>query len=681
MSNMSDQTDKRTRLIVGEVGVDTETGIVGKGHSYDNGKTFTVDDTIYGRIYHADDHGKIWQGIQDQVAKVVAPAKSAADSAQRVAIDTASALDNTKQDLDDVKKLVVTAKTTADQAVKSAASVASDLTVVANQAKATAGGLTEIKSSVGQIEAAVADNSGNIAMIQETTVKIQKAVSDNAGAITVATQTAQGAVTVASDAKSDATVARQTASEASMTAKNASGQAASVALIAQGAVATANNAKSDATVAVQTANEFKMVATNAQSDATVAKQTASEVSVAVTNAQDDITVLQARAGKIEASVAGKADQANLTLLSNSLQTKVSSDEFTSITNQLKDSINLSVKKGGLLSQINVEAGRTLIQSGNIVLSGDTVTFDIEKAFIPAAAISSLTADKISSGTLKGVDVDFRNDQGVGMQASGAVLTFNDTSGATGHLAFNGMPIADWPDGSGGNEMQLLYKNSFAIAPIDTTDTQATFSKASTKFGYLTGTDIGTKKLSGMVIGSNSHHWLGSVNSDGTWNRLEINSANGVNLTWHDRTHFWLDEREAHLYQDGDGSATATKLQVDGWAWVKGWVEAAGHSTHSTLSSKTDIRSFDTAEALSLIDETDLTTFRYKAEKDGGVIYDHYGPIIDNVHEVLQYRMPEAFISPTRTARDDSNIVGALMGAVQELHKQVKELRKKIGTDS
>ncbi len=75
MSNMSDQTDslgKRTRLIVGEVGVDTETGIVGKGHSYDNGKTFTVDDTIYGRIYHADDHAKIWQGIQDQVSKLVA---------------------------------------------------------------------------------------------------------------------------------------------------------------------------------------------------------------------------------------------------------------------------------------------------------------------------------------------------------------------------------------------------------------------------------------------------------------------------------------------------------------------------------------------------------------------------------------------------------------------------------
>ncbi|WP_261604800.1 glycoside hydrolase family 66 protein [Limosilactobacillus fermentum] len=81
MSNTSDQTTQQSkaRLIVDEIGIDTETGIIGKGHSYDNGKTFVVDDTIYGRIYHADDHDKIWKGIQDQVAKVVAQANALID--------------------------------------------------------------------------------------------------------------------------------------------------------------------------------------------------------------------------------------------------------------------------------------------------------------------------------------------------------------------------------------------------------------------------------------------------------------------------------------------------------------------------------------------------------------------------------------------------------------------------
>ena len=107
MSNTSDQTTKpsKTRLIVGEVGVDTETGIVGKGHSYDNGKTFVVDDTIYGRIYHADDHDKIWKGIQDQVAKVVEPAKSAANSAVAYANDAIEKSKVNSQAIDDIIRL------------------------------------------------------------------------------------------------------------------------------------------------------------------------------------------------------------------------------------------------------------------------------------------------------------------------------------------------------------------------------------------------------------------------------------------------------------------------------------------------------------------------------------------------------------------------------------------------
>lgn len=73
MSSTSDQTtnpSKETRLIIGEVGVDTETGIVGKGHSYDNGNTFIVDDTIYGRIYHADDQDKIWALIKPKISTI-----------------------------------------------------------------------------------------------------------------------------------------------------------------------------------------------------------------------------------------------------------------------------------------------------------------------------------------------------------------------------------------------------------------------------------------------------------------------------------------------------------------------------------------------------------------------------------------------------------------------------------
>ncbi|MFD1411730.1 hypothetical protein [Lapidilactobacillus gannanensis] len=75
-----------------------------------------------------------------------------------------------------------------------------------------------------------------------------------------------------------------------------------------------------------------------------------------------------------------------------------SSQFT----QMQDDINLRVKTGDLISQINVESGETLIESasgkGVLNLSAATVNFSGE-AFIPAASIKDLSADYIKTGTL------------------------------------------------------------------------------------------------------------------------------------------------------------------------------------------------------------------------------------------------------------------------------------------
>ncbi|MEB0327230.1 phage tail spike protein [Lacticaseibacillus paracasei] len=75
--------------------------------------------------------------------------------------------------------------------------------------------------------------------------------------------------------------------------------------------------------------------------------------------------------------------------------------------QLQDAINLRVSKGDMLSQINLEANRTLIQSGKLVLDAPTVVFT-GNAFIPSAAIASLSADKITTGTLNAANVNVIN---------------------------------------------------------------------------------------------------------------------------------------------------------------------------------------------------------------------------------------------------------------------------------
>ena len=75
--------------------------------------------------------------------------------------------------------------------------------------------------------------------------------------------------------------------------------------------------------------------------------------------------------------------------------------------QMSDDINLRVQKGDLLSQINIEAGQTLIQSDKLYLDASSVVFS-GNAFIPSAAITDLSADKITTGTLNAANVHVIN---------------------------------------------------------------------------------------------------------------------------------------------------------------------------------------------------------------------------------------------------------------------------------
>ncbi|MEK1306326.1 hypothetical protein HCY00_07150 [Limosilactobacillus fermentum] len=372
----------------------------------------------------------------------------------------------------------------------------------------------------------------------------------------------------------------------------------------------------------------------------------------------------------------------ITQLSNVVQSKVSQGDYNSQINQLKNDINLRVQKGNVISQINQEAGgNTLIQvsNGNGSLILDAANTIVKgKEWIPVAAIADLTADQIQAGTLKGVKVDFRDSTGTGMIADGSTLTFDVSNTPAGYLSYNGMPVAELPDGSGGNELAIRYGLSTAIIPDDNSGAQATFSKAAQKIAYMTGTNQGKQMLSGLEVHSNNHHWLCAVNSDATCNRFEVNDRDGLNIAWHDNTHFFISDGNAKLYQDNNDSPTATKLEIHGWAWVNGWVEAAGHSQHSALSTKTDIQPVDDDKMLKMVNDTDLTTFLYKTDVASGETHRHIGLIIDDVHDVAQYQTPQDFIAPNGVSRDDDNMIGALFGAVKALTKRIKILESKVG---
>lgn len=67
----------------------------------------------------------------------------------------------------------------------------------------------------------------------------------------------------------------------------------------------------------------------------------------------------------------------------------------------------TVTSGNIMAQINMSAGTTLIQNNKIYMDAASTVFS-GKAFIPSAAITSLEADKITTGTLNAGEVNIVN---------------------------------------------------------------------------------------------------------------------------------------------------------------------------------------------------------------------------------------------------------------------------------
>lgn len=463
------------------------------------------------------------------------------------------------------------------------------------------------------------------------------------------------------------------------------------------------------------------------------------------------TNLHATVDGIKSTVATKADQSEVTQLSNLVQTKVSSGDFTSTTTQLKNLINQRVQVGDVISQINQEAGGdTLIQVSNgkkslILDAGNTIVTG--KAWIPVASIADLTADQIQAGTLTGSTVHLGDSNGntidlgvlgtnhVGLHSSakngdqtyidydgiansgtgysttisqgkittgymtvngGGLIDFRSSGNGTtidsqnikfynsnavnGGIEFSGgSPLATVRDGTVGNELRVRYDRSFALTPITDESARICASSAAMQVGFVqSGSSTPDRQTTGLWVDNDRRHVnLGVWGADSTWARVEASTHN-IHMQA-DKAHAWLSSDNVfHIYKDGDSSSTATKLQVDGWAWINGWIEAAGHSQHSALSTKTDIQPVDDDKMLEMVNGTDLATFLYKTDVANGDTHRHIGLIIDDVHAVAQYQTPQEFIAPNGVSRDDDNMIGALFGAIKALTKRIEILESKVG---
>lgn len=613
MSNMSDQTtkpSKKTRLIVDEIGIDTETGIVGRGHSYDNGKTFVVDGTIYGRVYHADDHDKIWKGIQDRVAKVVEPAKSAADSAYSMASQAVEQANVTKRAQAATAQAVMEAKQGANDALSRAKSAWDVATSATNAASSAQSGAKQATSSVAALLTSVDTLKGNVtdlqaeSTMQASEIKNKVTRSDVTGMLTgYATQTyTQSLVT-------------------------------------------------------QKADEWNVNLTKLKNDT-----------------QTSVTNLSATVDGIKGLVETKADQSEVTQLSDLVQTKVSSGDFTSTTTQLKNEINQRVQVGNVISQINQEAGGdTLIQVSNgkkslILDAGNTIFTG--KAWIPDAAISSISADKIMLGSTSLYNSD------------GTMNLVNTNDGTTSKISVTQGSV----NFDGVNKTASIIRfasdnntNAFTVNPTGATVTPTLFFE---RFDQPVGHWLGFTRNSIQEEGVAFNTWdndgerfavacharfeknlrtLGTL-SQGTWDGTTAKPEAGV-LTIKSGNTIWSGSDFLAV----GSNVTNTYTGILAKAFVQ----------QSTLSAKTNIETVDPKDALDLVNRTDILSYQYKADVKQGKTKRYTSMIIDDVNDVSQYYAPDEFTNEERTGRDDGSAVGYLFLAVKELTRRIKNLEEKL----
>lgn len=216
---------------------------------------------------------------------------------------------------------------------------------------------SQLSQTVNGINAKVINNSGDISELNQVAKGIQTDVANNSGDISSLKQTAKGLQTTVAD--------------------NA-GKISSLTQSVYGVQTQVKNANSDITTLKQTAKGLQTTVAGNATKLTTITQTVEGVKV---TAEDGLK----KATELSQTVDG-------------LKTKVEAGIDKSEITQLKDQIDLKVSKGDVLSEINLEAGTSLIKSNKIYLDSDSVVFS-GKAFIPDAAIANISADKINAGTL------------------------------------------------------------------------------------------------------------------------------------------------------------------------------------------------------------------------------------------------------------------------------------------
>lgn len=303
--------------------------------------------------------------------------------------------------------------------------------------------------------------------------------------------------------------------------------------------------------------------------------------------------------------------------------------------QLRDDINLRVKSGDLLSQINLTAHNTLIQSNKIYLDSSSTVFS-SKAFIPSAAIVSLDADKITTGTLNGVHIhQIANANGRSVDIANGNISLNSSDPYESRISFT----------NNGKDAKMF-------------NTVGDIEVINQEFALFNFTPEDTHSLNPIPFFKVTN--TGQIGSGGA--QLNMDHAIFDGYEW------WTPSAGVTFGRTWNGVDKSSDYAD---------IYAKSFVPHSELSAKTRIKKLDRKEALDKIMQDDMYTYQFKEDVRDGVSKRYASFIIDNIHDVAQYTEPEEFLSANGKGRDDGTQLAYLIAAVQYQQEQIEELKKKL----
>lgn len=371
-----------------------------------------------------------------------------------------------------------------------------------------------------------------------------------------------------------------------------------------------------------------------------------------------------------------------TQLSNLMQSKVNQGDLSSVRTQLANAINDRVGKGELMSQINLQAGNTLIQSNKLYLDASSVVFS-GRAFIPSAAIASLSADKINTGTLNTDKISLSNGH---VRLSSDDDHFyvqteeNAVNNPTTRFNFDGIDFMDSSYGKEVPQYSIGYDTSSADRHlyINAFDHFNSGGATATQnwFTMVPAISLNNQEINFAAKG-NMHMQVvdGGVNIKPTL--FFQNNTNNGTYTGFTR----LDNSNTVEFNTGDNNGENFHVNSGArfmkYVYFNDYCRAQGWLTYSTLSKKTNIKKLDTSLALDKIRQDDQYLYEYKRNVAKGVYDPQASFIIDDVNDVSHYSVPREFIDQTGKYREPSVELSYLIAAFQEIDKQVQTQKEEI----